>query len=54
MYKILNLNNYIYIPEIRVNLILITALDNFNINVLFKLERAIISKNNKLIILYKE
>ena len=39
-------------PEIRVNLILISTLDNYNINVLFKLGIAIVSKNNKLIILY--
>ena len=54
MYKILNLNNYIYIPEIRVNLIWISAFDNSNINILFKLRIAIISKINRLIILYKK
>ena len=41
-------------PEIRINLILISALDDCKINILFKLGEAIISKGNKIIILYKK
>ena len=40
-------------PEIGINLILISALD-CKINILFKLGEAIISKGNKIIILYKK
>ena len=41
-------------PEIRINLILISALDDCKINVLFKSGEVIISKGNQLITLYKK
>ena len=36
-------------PEIRINLILISTLDDCKIDILFKLGEAIISKGNKII-----
>ena len=41
-------------PEIGINLILISALDDCKIDILFKSGEAIISKGNKIITLYKK